>query len=135
MTHQISCISYALHSALFLDLEPVKEHGRIWSFELNKQVQDPEPKYRRPHEGEVSVYSFPQSFSSTTLGFGGVGGQAFTTAQMTIVICGSNACVYVNGRLAYKINTYNEKFWQDLSDHNMRTAMQGKSAYEGKKPE
>lgn len=48
---------------------------------------------------------------------GGVGGQAFTTAQMTVVIYGANACVYVSGKLAYKLKRYTTKFWEDLNQH------------------
>lgn len=132
----ISSIWRSLYSALLQDLEPIKEYKRIWSFEDNKQILDKEnPVYRRPYEHEVEVYSFPQSWSDTTMGFGGVGGQAFTSGQTTVITHGGNACVYVSGRLAYKIDWYNQKFLEDLGNHQMRGAREGKSVYEGKKPE
>lgn len=128
-----STIWRSLYSALLIDLEPVKEYRRIWSSELNRQILDKDnPSFRRPYENEVEVYSFPQSWSDTSLGFGGIGGQAFTTAQTTAIICGRNACVYVAGRLAYAVSSYNLKFWEDLQNHNMRPAVQGKSIYESR---
>lgn len=131
MTQHLSAIGYAVHKALIQDLEPVKEYRRIWSFEENKQVVDNDnPVFVRPHEGQIQVYSFPQSFSDTSLGFGGIAGQAFTTAQVTVVICGVNACVYVNSRLAHNIHHYNRKFWDDLLAQYIQGKMQGKKAYE-----
>lgn len=114
----ISTIWRALYCALLNDLEPIEYHPVIWSSKLGRQTENKdEICYRRPYEHEVEVYSFPQSFSDTTLGFGGVGGQAFTTAQMTVVIYGANACVYVSGKLAYKLKRYTTKFWEDLNQH------------------
>lgn len=131
MTHQLSSIGYAVHKALLMDLEPLTEYKRIWSFEEKKQILDKEnPVFVRPYESDIHVYSFPQSFSDTTLGFGGVGGQAFTTAQVTVVVCGLNACVYVNGRICHKIKKVNQKFWEDLGNQNMRSKMLGKEEYE-----
>lgn len=131
MTHQLSSIGYAIHKALLIDLQPLKHYSRIWSFEEKKQILDKEnPAFVRPTEGDIQVFSFPQQFSDTTLGFGGVGGQAFTTAQMTVVICGINACVYVNGRLCHNIKHYSEKFWDDLLAQNIRSKMAGKKNYE-----
>lgn len=131
MTHQLSAIGYAVHNALSNDLEPITYYSNVWSFELNRHVEDKDnPKQRRPRENEIDVYSFPQSFSSTSLGFGGVGGQAFTQAQVTVVICGVSAVTYVNGRLCHKINKFNVRFWTDLQQHSISDKIQGKKHYE-----
>ena len=69
---------------------------------------------------EISVYHFPQTWSDTSLGFGGVAGQAFTQAYTTVVMeSETNAAVYFAGRLAYVIAPINHAFLQDLSCHNM----------------
>jgi hypothetical protein len=55
---------------------------------------------------ELEVYSFPQMWGSTALGFGGIGGAAMTKAQTTIVLPEdrSAAHVYFNSRFAYTID-------------------------------
>lgn len=58
---------------------------------------------------------FPQVWGDTSLGFGGIGGQAMTTVYTTVVIddvsgwCG----VFFGERLAYIILNPNEKFYED----------------------
>lgn len=48
---------------------------------------------------------FPQTWGSTALGFGGVGGQAITGAYTVIVECHrtGNRAVYFGGRFAYLV--------------------------------
>ena len=61
---------------------------------------------RRPEIHECAVVAmFPQSWSSTALGFGGLGGQAFTSAY-TVVIegPGGERAIYWQGRFAYSID-------------------------------
>jgi hypothetical protein len=82
---------------------------------------------------DLTVYSmFPQTWSSTALGFGGIGGQAITSAYVCIIesnLVGGYA-VYFGGRLAYVINRPNEKFMEDVYRHRMVDAKLGKSTYE-----
>ena len=72
---------------------------------------------------EVEVYSFPQGWGSTALGYGGIGGQAMTSAQ-TIVLydaCEGITRVYFGGgRLAYEIKNPNQLFFEDLSRWQMK---------------
>ena len=77
--------------------------------------------FRRPLPHEVEVHSFPQAWGSGCLGFGGIGGQAITTAQTTVIYCPGNgsACVYFGGRLAYVIRNPNRRFFEDLYARNM----------------
>lgn len=58
---------------------------------------------KRFDERELRVYTFPQTWSSTALGFGGVGGAAMTRAQTTVVVDQRNqhAVVYFASRYAY----------------------------------
>lgn len=75
---------------------------------------------------------FPQTWSSTALGFGGIGGQAITSAYVCIIesnLIGQFA-VYFGGRLAYVIERPNEKFWEDRSSQRMVDARLGKTIYE-----
>ena len=82
---------------------------------------------RRPTDRDVEVYSFTQTWDSTALGFGGIGGQAMTTAQTTIVTDFQTYCVYFGGRLAYKIENPNTKLIEDIMQHNLvAVGQQGK---------
>jgi hypothetical protein len=90
-------------------------------------------KSRKHSFYDLTVYSmFPQTWSSTALGFGGIGGQAFTSAYVCVIesnLVGGYA-VYFGGRLAYVINRPNEKFMEDVHRHRMVDAKLGKATYE-----
>lgn len=82
---------------------------------------------------DLTVYSmFPQTWSSTALGFGGIGGQAITSAYVCVIesnLVGQYA-VYFGGRLAYVIKRPNEKFVEDIARQRMVDAKLGKGTYE-----
>jgi hypothetical protein len=90
-------------------------------------------KTRKHSFYDLTVYSmFPQTWSSTALGFGGIGGQAITSAYVCIIesnLVGGYA-VYFGGRLAYVIDRPNEKFIEDIERHRMVDAKLGKATYE-----
>jgi hypothetical protein len=90
-------------------------------------------KSRKHSFYDLTVYNmFPQTWGSTALGFGGIGGQAITSAYVCIIesnLVGGYA-VYFGGRLAYVIDRPNEKFIEDLQRHRMVDANLGKSTYE-----
>jgi hypothetical protein len=90
-------------------------------------------KTRKHSFYDLTVYSmFPQTWGSTALGFGGIGGQAITSAYVCIIesnLVGGYA-VYFGGRLAYVIDRPNEKFIEDIERHRMVDAKLGKSTYE-----
>jgi hypothetical protein len=90
-------------------------------------------KSRKHSFYDLTLYNmFPQSWGSTALGFGGIGGQAITSAYVCIIesnLVGGYA-VYFGGRLAYVINRPNEKFIEDIQRHRMVDAKLGKATYE-----
>jgi hypothetical protein len=90
-------------------------------------------KTRKHSYYDLTVYSmFPQTWSSTALGFGGIGGQAITSAYVCIIesnLVGGYA-VYFGNRFAYLINRPNEKFAEDVERHRMVDARLGKATYE-----
>lgn len=63
---------------------------------------------------EIEVYSFPQTWGSTALGYGGIGGSAMTSAQ-TIVLYDMYSDVvrvyFGDNRLGYQIKEPNRKFF------------------------
>jgi hypothetical protein len=104
--------------------------------EMKTAVAPPEcfvEKTRKHTFYDLTVYAmFPQSWGSTALGFGGIGGQAITSAYVCVIesnLVGGYA-VYFGGRLAYVINRPNEKFMTDIAGHRMVDANLGKNTYE-----
>ena len=79
----------------------------------------------------IDVYTFPQMWGSTALGYDGIGGSAMTTAQ-TIVLCCKHlgfARVYFGGkRLAYEIEKPNKAFFVDLQNYCIASCS-GKDRY------
>lgn len=70
---------------------------------------------------DLEVYAmFEQSWGSTALGFGGIGGQAISSAYTIIIWNGlSDYVVYFNGRSAYRVNDPNKKFFEDVAGRSM----------------
>ena len=76
---------------------------------------------RRPRMEDVSVCQFVQTWGTTSLGFGGIGGQAFTSAYVTTVACmaTSKCAVYFGGRFAYMADSNNQNFITDFYTQQM----------------
>jgi hypothetical protein len=90
-------------------------------------------KTRKHSMYDLTVYSmFVQTWGSTALGFGGIGGQAITSAYVCVIesnLVGQFA-VYFGGRLAYIIERANSKFTEDVFNQRMVDARLGKVTYE-----
>ena len=90
-------------------------------------------KSRKHSMYDLTVYSmFVQTWGSTALGFGGIGGQAITSAYVCVIesnLLGQFA-VYFGGHLAYVIERPNEKFMEDIARQRMVDARLGKATYE-----
>jgi hypothetical protein len=112
----------AAYSAIHRDLKDVVE-VRTWS-------KDKAEVTRRPDLSELEVYSFPQTWGSTALGFDGIGGSAMTTALMVIVIHGVEACVYFGGSLAYRIEEINDAFRTDMQRYEMKSVTGARKQYQ-----
>lgn len=80
------------------------------------------PRTRRPTTRDFTVIGmFPQTWGSTALGHGGIGGASVTTAYTIVLHCGytSEYLVYFGGRMAYKLVKPNQRFWTDLTEQNL----------------
>ena len=89
-----------------------------------------------PTIDDFELYTFEQVWGSTALGFGGVGGQAMTSARTYVFIpiaCNQKCFVYFAGRFAYAVD-YSEKFMEDVLAGNMESVA-GSSKYKGSKKE
>lgn len=89
------------------------------TIQQRRDGEDGITKYRRPREDDVDIYHFSQTWGSTALGFGGIGGAAMTKAYTTVIILQSKyAVIFFDGRFAYKAKTNNE-FYSDLKRFDM----------------
>lgn len=70
---------------------------------------------------DFELFDFTQIWGSTSLGFGGIGGQAITSARTYVFIpvsCEENCFVYFAGRFAYLV-PYSQKFMEDVKSGNV----------------
>lgn len=129
----ISVLAKAYQHALLLGLNPVPqerfEYKRVSG--RNERVPTGEFIQIRPNEHNTSVRMFSQQWSSTALGFGGIGGQAFTDAY-TVIVEGPrrDVCVYFGGRLAYHIERPSAEFIADAASCNMAPVVKAFERYE-----
>lgn len=83
----------------------------------------------KPNIDDFCIHTFEQTWASTALGFGGIGGQAFTNARTYVFIpeIPDQKChVYFAGRYAYA-SDYNDAFIEDVKRGQMvSVAMKGK---------
>lgn len=83
------------------------------------------PCKRRPTEYDYNVYAFfPQTWGSTALGFGGIGGAAITPAYTIVLECmdTNEFLVYFGGSFCYRINRNSkniEAFIEDCKNQNL----------------
>ena len=87
-----------------------------------------EEKHFRVGFDDFDMYIFEQTWGSTALGFGGIGGQAMTSANTYVfvpVTCHQNCFVYFDGRFAYQV-PYSESFMEDVRNHSMKSVSQSR---------
>lgn len=90
-------------------------------------------KSSRHSEYNIAILAmFSQTWSSTALGFGGMGGQAITSAYVIVLKSnqGAGYCVYFGGRFAYRIEEPNAHFYRDIREHQMADVAEAKKLYE-----
>lgn len=74
-----------------------------------------------PTIDDFELHTFEQMWGSTALGFGGIGGQAMTSARTYVfvpVTCNQKCFVYFGGRFAY-IADYCEELKEDIRKQQM----------------
>lgn len=87
---------------------------------------------RRPTVRDLQVFAmFSQTWGSTALGFGGIGGAAMTDAYTVIIanIHDREFCVYFGGRFAYKVKRPTDEFFESVRSSNMRAVHKNIGAY------
>lgn len=75
---------------------------------------------RRRKLEDFDVYDFDQTWASTALGFGGIGGSAMTTARTYVLVPmdEEKAYIYFGGSFAYECGI-NDRFRNDIRNKRM----------------
>lgn len=73
------------------------------------------------HRGDIlSIETFSQTWGSTALGFGSIGGDALTTTNTTVIRLGNGQWpVFFGSRLAYVVENPTKEFHEDLLNRRM----------------
>lgn len=130
LTDPVATIAAACYDAADFRFKDIVYQDRDWGQYKAAKLADPTReldssefmvvKTRRPNIDDCTVVAmFPQSWSSTALGFGGLGGQAITPAYTVVVECHDEYAVYFGKRFAYLINRPNSIFYDHLANCNM----------------
>lgn len=129
----IGTLHAALAHAQYHALSDISYQDRDWDH-FHKTKEDRRiSKTRRPGPYDMEVFAmFSQTWSSTALGFGGIGGQAISTNYVIIIECNDEYAVYFGDRHAYTITRPNNTFFQDAQSRRMADVRDGHH-YKGNK--
>lgn len=122
ISNPLEALARSLAHAEYEGFGEVEYEDRDWEH-YRKTKEDRRIKKTRKHTAhDISVYAmFQQTWGSTALGFGGIGGQAITPAYTVIVESNYTGeyCVYFGGRFAYRIKKPSQRFREDVVKMNM----------------
>lgn len=123
----------ALAHARWAGLDTITYSDRDWEHYRQTGEHREVVKSRSHASDEVVVVGmFPQTWPSTALGFGGLGGAAVTT-DYTVVLSSthcSDYLVYFGGKFAYMIQKPNTLFFEHLGQRQM-AAVRDSYIYQG----
>lgn len=128
MYSPIENLAASIASACYKDLDIIEYRIKDWA--KSKELEDADTdvfidKTRRPEIRDIEVVAmFSQTWGSTALGFGGIGGAAMTDAYTVIIKHNNEFCVYFAGRFAYKIVKPNKRFFEDITVSYMQAVSQ-----------
>lgn len=120
-SHLLGDAAFAIHDATFNRFKmEVDDRGDMPFSKYKEAVASGQralmPKRLAPiHLGMIeNVIIFAQMWSSTALGFSGMGGSAMTTANTVVVVHGGEAAVYFGARFAYMAK-YDKPLLDDIA--------------------
>jgi hypothetical protein len=119
ITDLAECIAHAQ----YVGFSDIQYEDRDWQHYRDTGEHKGVAKTRRPTTRDFGVYAmFPQTWGSTALGHGGVGGAAVTTAYTVVLECyhTQEFLVYFGGSFCYKVNRRSaniDQFVEDCKNH------------------
>lgn len=118
----ITCLAECIAHAQYVGFADIEYQSRDWSKPNTPGEEHYVAKTRRPNTYDFEVSAmFTQTWGSTALGFGGIGGSAMTTSYVVVLqshLTGEYL-VYFGSRFAYKLVRPNRKFFEDIAASNM----------------
>lgn len=75
------------------------------------------------------IINFKQTWGSTALGFGGMGGDAMTSAYTTVLRRGNIWFVFFDGKFAYKVSIDDEVFYEDMKNRRLCFVKEAQERY------
>ena len=126
ITDLAGCIAHAQYEG-FSDIH---YENRDWQVYRDTGEDVRVSKTRRPTTRDFGVYAmFPQTWGSTALGHGGVGGAAMTTAYTVVLECyhTQEFLVYFGGQWCYTVSRQSaniEAFVEDCKNHCLTSKRQ-----------
>lgn len=134
LLNAVQNIHDAMASAEWNDFSPITYEDRDWEHYSKTKEDKRITKSRRPSEQDIEVMAmFPQTWGSTALGFGGIGGAAICTAYTIVLHCGSEYCVYFGGRFAYRVTKPNATFFLNAQHGSMASVADHAKRYLGER--
>jgi hypothetical protein len=129
ITDLADCIAHAQYEG-FSDIEyETRDFEKIRAAktaeEKAKALHDSKPATRRPTTRDFGVYAmFPQTWGSTALGHGGMGGASMTKAYTVVLECYHTGefLVYFGGQYCYTVSLRSKninQFVEDCKNHNL----------------
>lgn len=123
----------ALAHAAYEGFSVHEYEDRDWEAYSKGNKEATKKKSRKHTDYDIRLMNmFPQTWGSTALGFGGIGGAAMTSAYTIILNSYLNGeyLVYFGGQFAYKINKPTDAFFEDIRCVNMYPVSSAKKRYE-----
>lgn len=123
----ISCLAECIAHAQYVGFSDINYERMDYDAVRNAKTAEEKrasmsatvPATRRPTTRDFSVYAmFPQTWGSTALGHGGIGGSAVTTAYTVVLECSqlSEMLVYFGSQFCYKVNQRSVNFATFVND-------------------
>lgn len=111
----ISCLAECVAHAQYVGFSDIQYETRDWQAwrDTNGKEDLRVAATRRPTTRDFAVYAmFTQAWGSTSLGHGGMGGAAITTAYTVVLECHytSEMLVYFGSQFCYKVNKRGANF-------------------------
>jgi hypothetical protein len=109
----------AMAHAQYVGFSDIEYETRDWQVYRDTKEDVRIPARRRPTTRDFGVYAmFTQTWGSTALGHGGMGGAAVTTAYTVVLECRATEefLVYFGGKMCYKIDRRSKNLDQFVED-------------------
>lgn len=131
LTSPIEDLAAAVHHACAFGFDPISYEDRDWEQYRSGNKDARITKVRRPTKYDIEVIAmFPQTWGSTALGFGGIGGAAMTTTYTIVIRSGIEFCVYFGEQFAYRVKCRGQEIYEDIHKQSMARVSDASSRYE-----